>query len=130
MRLAAALLLLALPAAAEEVVTGEEFRALAEGQTLHFELGGGPYGSEQYLPGNRTLWRFGTEECEEGVWWEEAGTICFRYDSNPVSQCWIVTRRNGDVFARTVDDADGSGELRLARRDREPLACPGPNVGV
>ncbi len=122
---------LALPAgAAEERLSGEAFRELSEGYTLHFDLDGTHFGSEQYLPGQRSLWRFGEDGCERGVWFERDGAICFSYDGQPDLQCWVVARRDGQVFVRTIDDAEGLAELRMTRRDREPLACPGPNVGV
>jgi hypothetical protein len=124
------LLLPGLPAAADEVLDGTAFRELAEGWTLHFELDGRLFGSEQYLPGDRTIWRPGTEGCERGVWWEQSGAICFAYEGQPAPQCWIMTRRNGDIFARTVEDIDGTGEIRMSGRDRAPLACQGPAVGV
>jgi hypothetical protein len=129
---AALLALLAQPAASagEERLDGDAFQSLSEGWTLHFEQGGLLYGAEQYLPGRRSLWRFGTEGCQEGFWWEEQGNICFLYDDQPGAQCWVVVRRDGDIFVRMVEDAEGSGELRLLRRDREPLTCPGPDVGV
>ncbi|RMH52217.1 MAG: hypothetical protein D6686_02915 [Alphaproteobacteria bacterium] len=129
-----ALAVWALPALAaagsEEPIGAEGFRALAEGWTLHFEREGRHFGSEQYLEGGRSIWRAGDAECERGLWYEADGAICFIYETVPLPQCWHVFRRDGEIFARPVDDPDGRAELRLSGRDRAPLACPGPSLGV
>jgi hypothetical protein len=131
---AALVLLLAAPVRAEPVgaepVSGAEFRAFAEGWTLWFERDGRFFGAEQYLAGDRARWRFGTGGCEDGWWIEREGAICFAYETNPNLQCWMVTRRDGTLFARSVDDPEGADELRVFRRDRAPLDCPGPSTGV
>lgn len=127
---ALALLLAGPPARADEPMGPAEFRDYAEGWTLHFELDGRVYGAEQYLPGQRSLWRFGEEGCERGVWFGEGEAICFSYETNPGPLCWLVYRRGGDIFARLRDVGPEGGELRVSRRDRAPLHCPGPSVGV
>ncbi|MEM9198375.1 MAG: hypothetical protein AAGD12_11060 [Pseudomonadota bacterium] len=126
-----AALLTAAPLRAEpEILDGDAFRALAEGHTLWFEQGGRPFGVEQYLEGDRTLWRPEGGPCEEGIWFESNGTICFLYDNGLGPQCWIVTRRGGEIFARSVGDPDGLAELRMSDRSTETLGCPGPSLGV
>jgi hypothetical protein len=126
----AALVLLAGPAAAEERLDGPAFEALSEGWTLHFERDGLHFGSEQFFEGRRSLWRAGEMECEEGIWYESEGSICFVYESVPIPQCWLVMRRGEDIFARATDDPAGLAELRMSRRDQVPLSCPGPSVGA
>ncbi|MEL6235581.1 MAG: hypothetical protein AAFR46_14350, partial [Pseudomonadota bacterium] len=68
--------------------------------------------------------------CEEGIWFESNGAICFLYDNGLGPQCWIVTRRGGEIFARSVGDPDGLAELRMSDRSTETLGCPGPSLGV
>ncbi|RMF34365.1 MAG: hypothetical protein D6754_15180 [Alphaproteobacteria bacterium] len=125
-------LALAVPAGAvEERLDGAAFRALSEGYTLHFEQGGVHYGTEQYFRDRRSLWRpGGSDRCEEGRWYEENGAICFIYEDEIGPACWHVIRRDGDVYARSVNDPDGLAELHLYRRDRVPLNCKGPSVGT
>ncbi|MEM9047448.1 MAG: hypothetical protein AAGC92_01905 [Pseudomonadota bacterium] len=119
------------PAAADTEILGEEgFRALAEGQTLWFEQGGVPFGAEQYFDGGRTLWRPEGGLCEYGIWYEQDGAICFVYENGTGPQCWQVLRRDGEVFARSLSDPSGLAELKMSRRDQQPLDCPGPSVGA
>jgi hypothetical protein len=105
-------------AAALAPMSGPEFRAFAEGWTLHFESGGAPYGAETYLPGGKVIWKPEGQACGWGSWAERDGRICFRYDEQMA--CWKVYRDAKGVLARSA--ADGF-EVRVSRRDRAPLAC-------
>jgi hypothetical protein len=126
---AALLLALASPAAGEPM-TAEAFEALAEGRVLHFTRAGAPYGAEQYFPGRRSLWRYADGTCAEGVWWPEAGGVCFRYEAGAGAQCWRFEARPDGFAAELVEDGAGTGfVLELSRRDETPLPCPGPKVG-
>jgi len=125
------LLLLAAPAAAQEVLTPGEFEALAEGRTLHFTYEGLPYGDEQYLPGRRSLWRYADGSCAEGVWWGEAERICFRYATDPEAQCWRFLPRPGGLAAERVVGDTGTGfVVEMSHMDGTPLPCAGPYVGT
>ena len=122
-------LLLAVPAAAQAITAGE-FAAVAEGRTLHFTLGGLPFGSEQYLSGNRSLWRYEGGGCLEGTWWAKDGLICFRYEDDPGTQCWRFDRTPAGTAATLVQGGTQPGfTLDLAGTDTRPLDCPGPDVG-
>lgn len=126
-----ALILAALPAGAEDRMSATEFEAYTTGQTLTFSFMGVPYGVEQYLPGRRVIWAFIGEECQNGVWYEEAGNICFVYDHSPIEpQCWSFWR--SDEGLRAVFAGEGSAtELYEVQRSREPLVCYGdPDAGV
>lgn len=119
--LLATLIGLACPSAAQErPVTADEFRAYAEGWTLHFEEDGRPFGAERYDPGDRVLWKPEGGDCAPGVWGEADGAICFLYDRG--LSCWRLFRDAEGMLARP---AEGDGpDLRIARRDRAPLLCP------
>ena len=120
----------ALPAAAETPMTAEEFEAYTTGQTLTFSFMGVPYGVEQYLPGRRVLWSFIGEECQQGLWYEEAGNICFLYDNAPDNpQCWTFWRHEDGLRALFAGEGSAT-ELYEVSRTREPLICEGPDVGV
>lgn len=127
--IAGLLLAAALPAAAE-ILPPEAFEALAEGRTLHFSLGGLPFGSEQFLPGRRSLWRFAGGTCEPGSWRAEGEAICFVYDRDPRPMCWHFRRDGAGYAAWLVEDGAETGfRLSLEGMDRAPLPCPGPEVG-
>jgi len=129
-RFALLALLLAAPAAAGEPLTAEAFERLAEGRVLHFSWQGQSFGAEQYFRGRRSLWQYGDGSCAEGVWWPEAGGICFRYAERSDTQCWRFEDRPGGFAAELVEDGAGTGfVLELSRRDDAPLPCPGPRVG-
>ena len=122
-------LLLAAPAAGEPM-TADAFQALAEGHVLHFTYQGAPFGAEQYFPGRRSLWRYADGTCAAGVWWPEAGGICFRYEMRGDTQCWRFDDRPDGFAAELVEGGAGTGfVLELNRRDDAPLPCPGPRVG-
>lgn len=136
----AGFLALAGAAPAEQPMTGAEFRAFAEGHTLHVEDENGVYyGSEQYLGDNRAIWLPDEGECQQGVWAEVTDRICFLYESGDVS-CWRIFR-DGAMSMRfqsvpayedtefQAPDAPPSLILRLTKRDQRPILCPeGPGV--
>lgn len=121
---------LAGPAAAEERLSAEEFEALSEGHTLRFDQRDLPFGAEQFFEGRRTLWRPLGGECVEGVWYERDGAICFLYEEQGSEQCWHLLRREGEIYARSIDDVSGAAELRMSERSTRPLDCPGPSLGA
>lgn len=130
-RVAAAALFLAItpPAAADAPLAAgpggaaplsvEEFRAFAEGWTLHFELDGAPFGTESFSHGGRTLWRPEGGACTPGLWTAVGPEVCFFYGDD--SACWLLWRDAGGVIARSAPDGDM--EVRVTRRDRAPLDC-------
>lgn len=121
---------LATPAAAETLVPPEAFEVMAEGRTLHFTLDGLPFGSEQFLPGRRTIWRFADAECEYGVWRAEGDRICFSYRSIQGPVCWrFLQAADGFLAAQVEGDAETGLRLRMSGIETAPLACPGPRVG-
>lgn len=120
--------------AADEGVTGsglsaEGFSELTTGRTLHFSHQGPPFGSEQYLHGGRTIWRFADGSCQSGDWWAERGLICFRYEGGP-GQCWRFLPRPGGLAAELVEGADPGFVLDLSGSDTAPLDCAAPDLGV
>jgi hypothetical protein len=128
--LALAALLAPLAAVAQTVAPGE-FEALSEGKTLHFTLGGAPFGAEQYFAGRRSLWRFADGTCEAGEWWGEGDRVCFRYDAGGAAQCWLFRERPGGFAAALVENGAETGfVLELSHSDRTPLDCPGPALGT
>ncbi|MCB1394564.1 MAG: hypothetical protein H6898_04815 [Rhodobacter sp.] len=119
------------PAPAQTAMTGAQFEAYTQGRTLSYSFQGTPYGIEQYLPNHRVRWAFVGQECQDGVWYERNGTICFLYDAAPdAEQCW--TFHETDHGMRGVFQGPGgpSTELYEVEQSDVPLTCQGPNVGV
>lgn len=101
-----------------------------EGWTLHYGLMGAPFGSEQYFPGGSVLWRDMAGECVHGRWRaREDGLICFLYDPDVGEKCWEVFFDRDRVRARAGDWPAGLA-LEETSRERAPLDCPGPDLGV
>lgn len=129
--LAALALTLAAPAAAQQAMTAAEFDAYTRGRTLSYSLQGTPYGIEQYLPNHRVRWAFVGQECQDGVWYERNGQICFLYEAAPTDeQCWTFTQTD-DGMRGVFQGPDGpSTELYEVEQSDVPLTCEGPGVGV
>ena len=121
-----------LPLAAAETettISPHDFGEMAEGYTLYFDQRGRPYGVEQFLPGQRTIWAFEGDECLEGEWFAIGDAICFEYDGHPGTHCWTIHDRAGQLRIRALG-AMPEDDLTLSRRSEEPMFCPGPNVGA
>lgn len=127
----AAVTTLAAPVLAQTALDTEAFDAYTRGRTLSFSSQGQAYGFEQYLPNQRVRWAFAGQECQEGVWYERSGMICFLYEDAPSDeQCWIFTQT--DTGLRGVfQGPDGPGtELYEIEQTDQPLSCAAPGVGV
>ncbi len=126
---------LALPALAQQSspagMGAAEFEAFTTGRTLSFNFNGTPYGVEQYLPGRRVRWAFMGQECQDGVWYERNGNICFLYDNAPADeQCWSFTATD-EGLRGVFQGPDGpSTELYSVQQSDAPMECTGPGVGV
>lgn len=116
-------------AAAQEPLSAEEFEAYATGKTLSYAQGAEIWGTEQYLPGRRVVWAFSADECQYGRWFPQGEQICFLYDNDLEPQCWTFWRQGEGLRARFAGNPDGT-ELAEVGQSDEPLACPGPDLGV
>lgn len=126
----AAVLALTLAPPAAAAMDAAAFEALTAGRTLHFSLDGAPFGSEQFLPGRRTIWRFRDDLCQAGRWWTEGAAICFAYDAEPAPICWSFDAAAEGHVAELLEGGLATGfRLTLDRIDTAPLPCPGPEVG-
>lgn len=123
------LMSLALPAAAGDVMSAGEFDAYTIGKTFYYGSLGEPYGAEEYLENRRVRWTFLDGKCQEGVWYEEDGLICFVYENQPDPQCWSFRQSAAGLIAQFENDPVQT-ELYEVRRSDEPLMCMGPDVGV
>lgn len=133
--LAVFLMATALPALAQEAaetpMNAQEFDDYTLGRTLSFNVQGTPYGVEQYLPNRRVRWTFIGDQCQDGVWYERNGNICFLYENAPTNeQCWDFYRTETGLRA-VFQGLDGpTTELYEVEQNDTPMACMGPGVGV
>ncbi len=115
--------LAALPAEAQTALTPEQFEQLVEGRTLDFGYDGQkPYGLERYMPGRKVFWSWGGTTCEPGYWYPEDGNICFKYDFDPVAQCWRYFQSDGKLLAVFMNDDEGTAVYELQPVGRD-LVC-------
>ncbi|WP_112321418.1 hypothetical protein [Oceanibium sediminis] len=125
------LVLLGVPAGAEDLLNAEDFQSLAEGYTLYFDQAGRPYGAEQYLEDRQVIWQYADGTCTRGTWSGGEDTICFTYEDSPGTQCWHFAARGRGFFARVAGlEAGAPSELALSGRSRSPLRCIAPDLGV
>ena len=111
-------------------MSAEEFDRFTRGKTFYYGVDGQAYGAEEYLPNQRVIWTFLDGRCQNGIWYEDNGMICFEYDHLEDRQCWSFRESpRGGLIARFQDDP-GELELYEVERSPEPLVCPGPDVGV
>lgn len=133
MRFLIPLLLAAAPVTAQEPAPGtlsaEAFDAYTRGKTLFYGQGGAAYGAERYLEGRRVIWSFLDGNCRNGVWYEEAGQICFLYEDRLDPQCWSFTQGANGLIARFESDPTET-ELYEAEEIGQEMVCLGPEVGV
>ena len=74
-------------------------------------------------------WSFLDGRCQEGIWYEEAGLICFISEEHPTPQCWRFARPGSGITA-LFENTPGQTELYEMDQSSEPLMCLGPEVGV
>ncbi|WP_371155282.1 hypothetical protein [Jannaschia sp. 2305UL9-9] len=121
----------ALPAAAERVVTPQEFEQMVHGKTLHFDRYGEPFGAEQYFTDKRVIWAFEGGQCQRGIWFANRDDdICFVYDDDPAPQCWHFIEMDDGAFHARVVGALSTDDLVTSGVDEAALDCPLPDLGV
>lgn len=126
MRLGPVICLLATPVAAQDApMTGSEFARYVKNRTLTYTYPDGTLGIEQYNPDRTVLWQFQGQECQKGVWYEDAGEICFVYEDDPSPKCWIVYKTEKGIRS-IYADRPSSLIVHNELSKSAPLICPGP----
>lgn len=110
------------------VISPRAFAAYVRGKTLYFAQQGQPYGAEQYLPGNRSIWRYADGQCSRGVWYVRDNQICFLYDGDSDVQCWLFLKTASGYAAHAVG-REPESDLDVIWRDDRPLDCALPEPG-
>jgi hypothetical protein len=129
MRSFLALVLLAQAATAQTLMTPEEFDAWSLGKTLDYSLGGQVYGSEAYFADRRVRDADTGGPCLDGSWHAEGNAVCFVYPARDGTHCWLYWRDGAAVLAKPLNASD-EDPAQLVTPAAQPLACPGPDVGV
>lgn len=110
-------------------ISPSAFRDYVEGHTLYFSEGGTHFGSESFLSGDRSVWRYSDGACVPGRWRAHGAQICFSYADGNDELCWRFLRDGEVLIARLLGQGPDEGlELRVERRDRVPVLCGGPDA--
>jgi hypothetical protein len=129
MRLLLALCLSGQAAAAQSLMTPEEFDAWSLGKTLDYSVAGQVYGSEAYFPDRRVRDADTGGPCIDGSWYADGNAVCFVYPAHDGTHCWHYWRDGSAVLAKPVGAAPDDPAQQVTEA-ASPLACPGPEVGV
>lgn len=98
-----------------------EFGAIVTGHTFTWLADGEPYGVERYAEGQRVIWAFLGDRCQEGKWYQRADLICFHYPAQDVEQCWRFSKApDGALMARFAGDPASP----LYTVEQSALICP------
>ncbi len=130
----AATLLAALPALAVATEPGAptgladipvaEWRAMAEGRTLTYTIGGEFWALEHYTPGtDRVTLQFYDGTCLEGRWEFVAPLYCFHWEGEGTS-CFRHARLGDEILVLETRDGAETGALQtMSGVSDAPLAC-------
>jgi hypothetical protein len=128
-KIALMLVFAAAPLLAQEVISPEKFKAYATGKTLYFAQKGAPYGVEQYLPGQKSIWQYADGTCTRGIWYARNELICFLYEGDSQEQCWRFLQ-DGERYAARADGNLPENDLYVVGRDEQAIDCKAPDLGV
>ncbi|MGI9369636.1 MAG: hypothetical protein ACR2O2_12445 [Ruegeria sp.] len=117
----------ALPAAAQTLISPDQFLDMAVGKTLtfyHYQTGAF-VGVEQFLNRSLTVWQEGEDTCVYGQISVPDGQICFLYDNDDsgVPVCWWPFLHDDRLMVRLAPF--GQSEIQEVRSvTNETISCP------
>jgi hypothetical protein len=114
---------------AQEIVSPEKFKNYATGKTLYFAQKGTPFGVEQYLPGQNSIWQYSDGTCARGIWYARKEMICFLYEGDSREQCWRFLQ-DGEKYVARADGNEPADDLVVTGRDERDIQCKAPDLGV
>lgn len=118
------LMVIGLPALAQDSMSAVEFEAYVTGKTITFRTPNNPsYGIERYLPDRRVMWSDFSGICKYGVWYENKGDICFRYEDVAQAQCWTMFDDGAAGLRGHYTNVPDSTVIFEARDADAPLIC-------
>ncbi len=123
------LLACAVPAAAQEQITAEQFLDRLTGKTATFVMMGTDdlVGVEQFLRRDRTVWARSNGTCAYGTVTVDGPLVCFAYDDEPTDRthCWFPFERDGTLL---VLDDEGDEIQEITSITDVPVACEPPAI--
>lgn len=102
----------------------EEWRSLAMGKTLVYQVGPDLFALERYpLTGNRVELQLNTGECYSGVWNHQGQAYCFYWDADQPA-CFRHMRRGDEiVIVELQDGAPTDRTQTMTQITNASLAC-------
>jgi hypothetical protein len=125
--------LAATPALAETPLTGAEFQAHIGQNTISYLYSNGVRGTADYGPDRTLVWAFEGDSCFNGQWYEDRNQICFAFEDGSLSACWHMFLDGDRLHGKATflsSDSPLNLEIREVAHTDQPMACPGPDVGV
>lgn len=114
-------------AAAQSVITPEEFLDYAVGKTLTFSAfpSGRVIGREHFFRRDLSVWRFEGEVCVYGQITIQGRYLCFLYDDDAdgVPICWLPYRSGELLLVRTPELVDAHTQM-VTGVNEDGLQCP------
>ncbi|WP_300038178.1 hypothetical protein [uncultured Roseobacter sp.] len=125
--LVALVLLVALPATAQDRLSADDFLDRVTGRTATFVMyySGNLVGVEQFLRRDRTVWARSDGSCAYGTVFVREGQVCFSYDDErpPKSHCWVPFEVDDTLV---VAAPDGSEFQRIDVLNDDRVVCEPP----
>ena len=116
---------LALPAAAQDQLTPDEFLDLAHDRTLSFSnvSSGNLVGVEEFLRRDLSVWADETGRCTYGRIEKRGPLLCFLYEDAPdPDNCWIPFSDEGTLLVLSERTREVQ---RISDISNEPVICKG-----
>ena len=123
--------LAALGAAAQEMLTPDQFLDRAKGHTLTFvdAPSGVLIGTEQFISRSRSVYARADGTCAFGTVTVEGPELCFRYDDDPGrAHCWWPFEMSGRLHVRLAEPDTGEVQRVDGLSDAPVICRPQPNV--
>lgn len=112
------------------IMTGDDFRAMAEGNTITYNNQGDDLYREYYRPGtNRVVIEWTTPSadgqinCDLGTWYAEGDSICFEWNRTGLV-CALWVDYEGQYISELVRDGERLGNIEvISDISPTPLYC-------
>lgn len=113
-------------ARADGLIPPEEWRQMAQGRTLTYEIEGMFFANEHYdAAGDGVMLQLNDGRCLSGRWFYREGAYCFAWDENRPS-CFVHRRRKDRIEIVPVLDGEPNGAIQLMTGiSDKPLVCGG-----